>query len=139
MGHIKKVLEERLVEIFPDVLKKLPEPALKAGVRSANLKLSAAKAMEARSLMLIEETEMEVRDMELTKQSSEIALRNANKIIKDRDYFLDQVTWLQGCISELKKEVRTFSEDNDKFKVDLASSEADVAEFSKKYDHANQA
>ncbi|KAL2553577.1 hypothetical protein Fot_07196 [Forsythia ovata] len=71
--------------------------------------------MAARSLMLIEKTEME-----------------------DRDYFWDQVTWLQSCIGELKKEVKTLAEDKEKFQADLANSEAGVVEFSKKCDHANQ-
>ncbi|KAL2552478.1 hypothetical protein Fot_06097 [Forsythia ovata] len=53
--------------------------------------------MAAGSMMLIQETEMEVFDMELTKQSSETALQN--------------------------KEVRTLLEDNERLKADLASFE----------------
>ncbi|KAL2508376.1 hypothetical protein Fot_32023 [Forsythia ovata] len=39
----------------------------------------------------------------------------------------------------MKKEVKTLKEDQENLKMDLASSEAHVAEFSKKNDHTNQA
>ncbi|KAL2509072.1 hypothetical protein Fot_32719 [Forsythia ovata] len=81
MGHLKNILEGRPMEISSDVLNMLPDPASKGTV---------VKAMASRSLMLIDEAEAEVRNMELTKKSSETALRNADKIIKDRDHFRDQ-------------------------------------------------
>ncbi|KAL2508868.1 hypothetical protein Fot_32515 [Forsythia ovata] len=130
MGHLKNILEGRPMEISSDVLNMLPDPASKGTV---------VKAMASRSLMLIDEAEAKVRNMELTKKSSETALRNADKIIKDRDHFRDQVTWLQGSLSELKNELKILTEDMDKLRVDLASSKVGVTEFLKKYDHTNHA
>ncbi|KAL2502117.1 Uncharacterized protein Fot_35965 [Forsythia ovata] len=95
--------------------------------------------MAVLSFVLIEEPEVEVLDMKLTEKSSETALWNTNKIIRDRDHFKEQVTWLQGSISVIKKEVKILTEDGEKLKADLVSFEADAAEFSKKYDHANHA
>ncbi|KAL2494755.1 uncharacterized protein Fot_38512 [Forsythia ovata] len=155
MGYMKKVLEGRPVAISSDVLNMLPGPASKVAAMidsywteewvkysdqsSANLKLSTAKAMVAWPFMLIEEAETEVHDMELTKKSSKTALQNADKIIKDRDHFQDQVTWLQGSLFKLKNELKILAEDRDKLRVDLASSEVDLAEFLMKYNHTNHA
>ncbi|KAL2502118.1 Uncharacterized protein Fot_35966 [Forsythia ovata] len=112
VGHIMKVLEGRPVEISPAVLNMLPDPMSKAAMAvdsywiegwtkysnqsSSSIKLSAAKAMAVLSLVLIEEPKVEVLDMKLTKKSSETALWNTDKIIRDRDHFKEQVTWLQG-------------------------------------------
>ncbi|KAL2552475.1 hypothetical protein Fot_06094 [Forsythia ovata] len=105
MGHIMKVLEGWHVEISTTMLNMLPDSASKAAAvvnsyrterwvrysdqNSASLKHSEAKAMAARSLMLIEEAETEVCDMESKKKISETALRNADKIISNRDCFWD--------------------------------------------------
>ncbi|KAL2552761.1 Uncharacterized protein Fot_06380 [Forsythia ovata] len=45
----------------------------------------------------------------------------------------------EGYLNESKKEPRALTDDRDKLKKDLVNSKANVAEFSKKYNHANQA
>ncbi|KAL2501282.1 hypothetical protein Fot_35137 [Forsythia ovata] len=79
-------------------------------------KLTAAKALAVRSMMLIEEVETSVRDMELTNRNTDTALRNTQKIVKDMDHFQERDAWLQGSLNESKKELRVLTKEKNKLK-----------------------
>ncbi|KAL2503273.1 Uncharacterized protein Fot_37121 [Forsythia ovata] len=70
---------------------------------STEEKLKAAKALIARSLVLIEKVEISVSDLELSKISMGTALQNAESIMKDRDYYKERTNWLQEALNESKK------------------------------------
>ncbi|KAL2555528.1 Uncharacterized protein Fot_00267 [Forsythia ovata] len=150
--HVKKSLERRPCDISPKVLGMLPNHLQRATATvdsfwtdswaaysaksSVEAKLIAAKALAARSMVLIEEAEVSVRDLELNKRN--VALRNVEKMIKDLDYFKELSSWLQVSLKESKKELRVVTDQRDKLKEDLQNAEFDVAEFSKRYDNAAQ-
>ncbi|KAL2520454.1 Uncharacterized protein Fot_24377 [Forsythia ovata] len=102
---------------------------------SPERKLTVAKALA----VLIEEVEIRVRDLELTKRNADTTICNVDKIIKDRDHFQERATWLQGSLNESKNEEKLLAEERDKLKKDLQNAESDVAKFSKRYDHATHA
>ncbi|KAL2520428.1 Uncharacterized protein Fot_24351 [Forsythia ovata] len=89
--------------------------------------------------VLIEEVEIRVRDLELTKRNADTTICNVDKIIKDRDHFQERATWLQGSLNGSKNEEKLLAEERDKLKKDLQNAESDVAKFSKRYDHATHA
>ncbi|KAL2528834.1 hypothetical protein Fot_21435 [Forsythia ovata] len=103
----------------------------------AGVKLSTVKAFVTQPLVLIKETKSSVWDLELNKTSVDIALRNAENIIKDRDHFKEWTKWLQRVLNKLKKEMRILTDERDKLKADLTAIESDVVEFSKRSDLAN--
>ncbi|KAL2529696.1 hypothetical protein Fot_22297 [Forsythia ovata] len=82
---------------------------------SAEEKLNAAKALIARSLIFIEETEGSISDLELNQ-------RNV----------------ATGVLNESKNDLKPLTGERDKLKKDLEVAKSDVAEFSKRFDLANQ-
>ncbi|KAL2558134.1 hypothetical protein Fot_02873 [Forsythia ovata] len=84
---------------------------------SAKAKLNAARAIVIRSLVLIEEANVSIRGLELNKRNVDTTLRNANSIIKDRDYHKEQTTWLQESLNKLKRELRIVSDERDKLSL----------------------
>ncbi|KAL2500923.1 hypothetical protein Fot_34771 [Forsythia ovata] len=99
---------------------------------SAEAKLVAGKAHTAWSMVLVEEAK-------LNKKNVDTALRNVENILKDRGYFKERISWLQGLLNESKKGLRLVTEDMDKQKKYLQNADSDVAEFSNRYDHATLA
>ncbi|KAL2493883.1 hypothetical protein Fot_37640 [Forsythia ovata] len=108
--HSRKILEGEPSDINPEVFDMIP-PHLQWTLTtvdlfwthgwadysiksSARVKLSALKALVARSLVLIEEAKFSVQDLELNKTSMDNALRNAENIIKDQDRFKERINWL---------------------------------------------
>ncbi|KAL2528744.1 hypothetical protein Fot_21345 [Forsythia ovata] len=100
-------------------------------------KLNAAKALIARSLVFIREADASVSDLELNQRNVATALRNTESIKKDRDHYKERAAWLQGAINESRNDLKPLT-GWDKLKKDLEAVESNVAEFSKRFDLANQ-
>ncbi|KAL2529821.1 hypothetical protein Fot_22422 [Forsythia ovata] len=59
--------------------------------------------------------------------------------MKDRDHYNERAAWMQGALNESKKDLKSLTDERDKLKKDLEAAESDVAEFSKRFNLANQA
>ncbi|KAL2502282.1 hypothetical protein Fot_36130 [Forsythia ovata] len=60
-------------------------------------------------------------------------------IMKDQDHYKERAAWLHGALNESKKDLKPLTDERDKLKKDLEAVESDMAEFSNRFDLANQA